>query len=63
MARALKGDAKAASLLFSMMLKLMQVDEVPPEFANLSESDKQILARFEKEILKASTKTGDKPHA
>ncbi|PCI41901.1 MAG: hypothetical protein COB46_02160 [Rhodospirillaceae bacterium] len=54
MAKAVQGDAKAASLVMKMMLSLLDTQEVDITETELSTADKTILKEFEQSILKAS---------
>ncbi len=50
-ARAMKGDPRAATVIVSMMYRLLDVDEVAEEIEDLTDADKAILAQFEKKVL------------
>lgn len=50
-AKAIKGDAKAASVIIGMIFKLFHDDHAAPESASLSIADKKILENFEAAIL------------
>jgi hypothetical protein len=53
MARAVKGDTRAANLLLTMFLKLVPDEVDDKETNNLTETDLAILERFKKDAMKS----------
>ena len=62
MARAVTGDVRAATLLFTMWLKVMPVGADMPTEDELTPTDRKILEEFRMEVLSAA-KTKGKPNA
>ncbi len=54
MARAVKGDTRAANLLLNMFLKLVANEAEDKETNDLTQTDLAILEQFKRETLKAS---------
>ena len=54
-AKALKGDARAANILITLVLKLIDQEEPDTEQADLSAEDREILDQFEARIKRRVT--------
>ena len=59
-ARALQGDARAASLLINLVLRLLNQDEDPAQISDLDEEDTEILQRFEARVRRRVRSKEDK---
>ena len=59
-ARALQGDARAASLLINLVLRLLSQDEDPAQISDLDEEDTEILQRFEARVRRRVRSKEDK---
>ncbi|MEQ8370808.1 MAG: DUF5681 domain-containing protein [Alphaproteobacteria bacterium] len=54
-AKAANGDVRAMTLLFNLIYKFHDAEEVPIEELDLTKADKAILENFQKHILKTQT--------
>ncbi len=59
-ARAVQGDARAATVLANMIYRLLPGDDQIEEFEDLTDADKAILERFEQKVLAKAEKKGKK---
>jgi len=55
LAKAIKGDTKAANTVLSIMYRLFEVEEADLSEANLPEEDRAILEAFQRRWLSAAT--------
>jgi hypothetical protein len=62
MARTLKGDSRAATLLLSMMMRLIDMGQLEPDVAEpLLDDEREILAAFEARLRRAVETTSSTP--
>lgn len=59
-ARAVQGDARAATVLANMIYRLLPGDDQIEEFEDLTDADKAILERFEQKVLSKAERKGKK---
>ncbi len=59
-ARAVQGDARAATVLANMIYRLLPGDDPIEEVEDLTDADKAILERFEQKVLAKAEKKGKK---
>ena len=59
LAKALKGDTRAATMIINLVVRLLQGDEDDTALADLTQMDAAILADFEAKILNQSSNTAN----
>ncbi len=58
MAKAMKGDPRAANVIINMVYRLLAIDATVDEVEDLTEADHAILKHFEKKVLAKAGKGG-----